>query len=109
MRPSAIPFILVAVERCTPPIPSAAEISKILRLTASETCVSLLLAEHKSNRETARELKITEHTARRHAEKILLKLGIHNRAKVRSALVNMKSRTDGSKAQAHATAVYGSR
>jgi hypothetical protein len=42
--------------------------------------VALLLAEGKSDAEIARELVISWHTARRHVEKVLLKLGVHSRA-----------------------------
>lgn len=56
------------------------------RLTRSEVRVALLLASRWSNREMAAMLGVTAHTARRHTEKVLMKLGIHSRTRVRSVL-----------------------
>lgn len=61
----------------------AAVLTRTFGFTASEARVALLLAHRYSNREIAQELRVTEHTARRHTEKILLKLGIHSRRVVR--------------------------
>lgn len=55
-------------------------------LTTSEIRVALLLDERWSNREIADALGVSEHTARRHTEKVLLKLGIHSRTHVRSVI-----------------------
>lgn len=61
---------------------------KAFRLTRSEARVALLLAARQSNREIAEEAGVTEHTARRHTEKVLLKLGIHHRIQVREIVAN---------------------
>jgi len=55
-------------------------------LTAAEERVATLLAARWSNREIARYLDVTEHTARRHTEGVLRKLGIHSRTKVGAVL-----------------------
>jgi AraC-like DNA-binding protein len=46
-----------------------------------------MLAERKSNSEIARELGVTGATARRHTERLLLKLGVSRRAAVRHTLI----------------------
>jgi len=52
------------------------------QLTPREAEVARLLAVGKSNAEIAAELLISEHTARRHTEQVLLKLGVRSRAAV---------------------------
>jgi DNA-binding CsgD family transcriptional regulator len=44
--------------------------------------VSQLLAQGHSNAQVARLLGISIHTVRRHAEHVLMKLGVHSRAAV---------------------------
>ena len=51
-------------------------------LTAREMEVVHLLARGLSNTEVARRLGISSHTARRHTERVLFKLGVHSRAQV---------------------------
>ncbi|HEY0672530.1 MAG TPA: ester cyclase [Longimicrobiales bacterium] len=55
-------------------------------LTAREAQVALLMAERLTHTEIATELKIKPNTARRHCEKVLLKLGISRRQDVAHAL-----------------------
>ena len=59
-------------------------------LTRREAQVAKLLAVGRSNRAIARELSISQHTARHHTQRILGKLQVHSRgeagAKLRSAL-----------------------
>ncbi len=55
-------------------------------LTAREAQVALLMAERLSHSEIAGELKIQPNTARRHCEKVLLKLGVSRRHDVARAL-----------------------
>ena len=55
-------------------------------LTARELEVADLLRRRRSNGEIARALAISEHTARRHTENVLLKLGLHSRNEVEVAL-----------------------
>ncbi|HEX6965176.1 MAG TPA: helix-turn-helix transcriptional regulator [Gemmatimonadaceae bacterium] len=52
------------------------------RLTTREMEVVRLLARGLSNAEVARRLEISTHTARRHTERVLFKLGVHSRAQV---------------------------
>jgi DNA-binding NarL/FixJ family response regulator len=58
-------------------------------LTRRETQVAKLLAQGRSNQAIARELKISQHTARHHTQRILAKLEVHSRgeagAKIRNA------------------------
>lgn len=80
------PVVVVVLERCDRK-PSADEaMLKRFRFTASEARVARLLADRLSNREIAWELDVTEHTARRHTEKVLQKLGVGRRAEVARAL-----------------------
>ena len=55
-------------------------------LTPREAQVALLMGERLTHVEIARELKIMPNTARRHCEKVLLKLGISRRQDVGAAL-----------------------
>lgn len=51
-------------------------------LTAREMEVVRLLTRGLSNADVARRLGISPHTARRHTERVLFKLGVHSRAQV---------------------------
>ena len=53
-----------------------------VRLTSRETEVVALLARFATNREIADQLVISESTAKRHVENILLKLGLRSRLQV---------------------------
>lgn len=64
-------------------------------LTRREAEVALLLSKRKSNREIARTLVISEHTARRHTEHVMGKLGVHSRREVRDRLAEGPVGTDG--------------
>lgn len=55
-------------------------------LTAREAQVALLMAERLTYIEIATELKIKPNTARRHSEKVLMKLGVSRRQAVSRAL-----------------------
>lgn len=88
------PVIVVTVERRSPEYPLPYELKELFGLTPSEARVALLLASRKSNREIARELGVSEHTARRHTEKVLLKLNLHRRSDVQRALLQCRSSTD---------------
>ncbi|HEX2778174.1 MAG TPA: helix-turn-helix transcriptional regulator [Gemmatimonadaceae bacterium] len=57
-----------------------------LRLTTREADVARLLAQGQSNARIASLLAISPHTARRHTEAVMLKLGVHSRAAVGPAL-----------------------
>ena len=81
------PLILVAI---TPQAeagePSAAGLQALHGLTPREAEVALLLRQGHSNRVIAQTLGVTEHTARRHTERVLTKLGVTSRAAVASVL-----------------------
>lgn len=64
------------------PAASPRQLRERFGLTPREAEVALLLAERKTNREIADELVISPHTARRHTERVLGKLGIHSRRSV---------------------------
>lgn len=59
---------------------------KQFRLTAREIEVARLLAQGLANQNVAERLGISAHTAERHTEQVLLKLGIHSRAAVGACL-----------------------
>jgi DNA-binding CsgD family transcriptional regulator len=82
VQAATTPVVLVAIERHPDAYPSYRELRATFRLTRAEARVAAMLAQRMSNHEIARELGVTEHTARRHTEKILLKLGIHRRTDV---------------------------
>jgi DNA-binding NarL/FixJ family response regulator len=48
-------------------------------LTRREAQVATLLSQGRSNQAIARELNISEHTARHHTQRILAKLEVHSR------------------------------
>jgi DNA-binding CsgD family transcriptional regulator len=55
-------------------------------LTARETRIATLLGGGARTREIAESLGISVHTARRHVESVLKKLGVHSRSEVRERL-----------------------
>ncbi len=61
-------------------------------LTRREGDVAGLLAEGYRNEEVARLLGISPHTARRHTERILVKLGVNSRGRVASVLATSRPR-----------------
>jgi DNA-binding NarL/FixJ family response regulator len=75
-------YLLVSLERLSPARRPDAELREAFGLTRAELRVAALLTEGRTNSEIARELGVTEHTARRHTERILQKMGIHSRAQV---------------------------
>ncbi len=64
-------------------------------LTRREEQVAHLLSQGRSNQAIARELKISEHTARHHTQRILSKLEVHSRgeaaAKIRGRIPSVIS------------------
>jgi DNA-binding NarL/FixJ family response regulator len=56
-------------------------------LTPRECQVAILLAGGASNATIAEALSISEHTARHHTRSILLKLGLHSRARAAAVLL----------------------
>jgi DNA-binding CsgD family transcriptional regulator len=74
--------IIVVVERSGAPLPDTDELAERYGLTRRECEVALLLARGLTDRAIAEELVISWHTARRHAERVLRKLGVGSRAEV---------------------------
>ena len=82
------PMALVVLERSGPQPLSPRELQDQFQLTTREIAVSRLLAEGHKNSQVAQLLGISIHTARRHAERVLSKLGVHSRAAVAGKLVS---------------------
>lgn len=81
------PALLIALERLTPALPSEEVIRQRWGLTQAQVRVARRMAEGKSNAEIARELFVSLHTVRRHAEAVRMKLGVHSRAEVASKIL----------------------
>ena len=62
------------------------DLSKEFGLTRREAEVAELLSQGRSNQAIARELKISEHTARHHTQRILSKLEVHSRGEAGAKL-----------------------
>jgi len=82
------PMVLVLVERTTPEGLSFGDLHDRYGLTRREVAVSQLLAKGQANAQVARLLGVSIHTARRHAEHVLMKLGVHSRAAVARKLLD---------------------
>jgi len=80
------PMALVVLERRTPGRRALEAFRVRFDLTPRELAVSRLLTEGRSNDEVARLLGVSIHTARRHVEHVLMKLGVHSRAAVGAKL-----------------------
>jgi DNA-binding CsgD family transcriptional regulator len=78
--------VLVVAEQLPQRTPDRQRLNERFGLTAREADVSLLLAQRRSNAEIARVLGISPHTARRHTEQVLLKLGAKRRQEVERIL-----------------------
>lgn len=78
--------IVVSVDPAEPRLPSVEELRERFRLTAREAEVAMHIAARKTNGEIATELIISPHTARRHTERVLAKLGVRSRFEVAERL-----------------------
>jgi DNA-binding CsgD family transcriptional regulator len=78
---------LIAVERLVARPLSDAELRDDYGLTARELAVARLLAAGRTNAEIGEALGISPFTARNHAERVMAKLGVSNRARVAALLV----------------------
>lgn len=74
--------IVVAVQPMIAPLGPTSAAQKRFRLTKRESQVARLLAAGLSNPEIAKTLGRSIHTARRHAESVLAKLGVASRTRV---------------------------
>lgn len=72
--------LLILVERVARRTLAATELARRFGLTRREWDVALLLARGFSNADIAAALGVSIHTARRHVEHVLAKLGVHSRA-----------------------------
>jgi non-specific serine/threonine protein kinase len=73
------PSLTPVPEQPPPPSGEPAE-----TLTAREREVAVLTSRGLTNRQIARELSISEHTAANHVSKVLKKLGVRSRAQIPS-------------------------
>lgn len=71
---------------------SPAELAARYGLTRAEARVALLLEGARTSRQIAEQLGISVHTARRHAEAVLKKLGVHSRGAVGARLRDERDR-----------------
>jgi DNA-binding CsgD family transcriptional regulator len=85
---------LVALERTTPLLPTCAALRARFGLTAREAEVALHLATGARDEDVARDLGVSAHTVRHHAERIFQKLGIHSRKALGLTLL-AAARADG--------------
>lgn len=81
------PVVLVALNRETPIPRPDGELKAMYRLTPAECKVARLIARGMSNADVATELFISPHTARRHTERVLTKMGVRSRSEVASRLL----------------------
>ena len=77
---------VVWVRRCRPRVLTPQTLRARYGLTPREVRVAALMAARAGSREIAQALGISPHTARRHAEAVLKKLGVHSRAEIRERL-----------------------
>jgi DNA-binding CsgD family transcriptional regulator len=78
--------VAVILTRLSPSEPSSGDLRARFGLTARECDVARLLAAGKRNKAVAAALGISAHTALRHTERVLRKLGVDSRAAVAAAL-----------------------
>ncbi|MGE5290783.1 MAG: response regulator transcription factor [Micromonosporaceae bacterium] len=81
---------VVFVERADAAAFSETELRSRFGLTGREAQVAGRLAARRTNREIAAELHISEHTARRHTERVLLKLGVRHRENVYGTIADLR-------------------
>ena len=86
-EPSNGSSFLFTVRRLSPIWPSDDDLARRFALTRKECRVAQLLAYGSPNAEIARTLFISPHTARRHTENVLLKLGLSSRARVATVIL----------------------
>lgn len=87
-RNASIDVVVVVVTESEPhsTLPDGAELRRRFGFTERESQVALLLAERRTNKEIARALRVTTHTAGRHTENVLMKLGISSRRDVHACI-----------------------
>jgi DNA-binding CsgD family transcriptional regulator len=83
---TGLPLILVSLSRRGLQDDNHSVIAERFLLTAREMTVAYLLANGRSNKDISATLGVSSHTARRHTEHVLGKLGVHSRAEVSAVL-----------------------
>jgi DNA-binding CsgD family transcriptional regulator len=79
--------VLVTVTRVGPPaLPETERLCERFGLTPAQARVARLLGEGRADKDIGAALGISVHTARRHAEAVLAKLGVNRRGQVAAAL-----------------------
>jgi len=68
------------------PAPAISTLQQQFGMTPREVEVALLLAEGCSNSTLAQRLGISQHTARHHTQRVLVKLGVRSRAEAGARL-----------------------
>jgi DNA-binding CsgD family transcriptional regulator len=84
---------MAAASRPAPALPSAALLVERFGLTPREADVAELLARGCSNLQVAESLAISPFTARRHTERVLMKLSARSRAEVSAVLLGLAPRS----------------
>ncbi len=88
---TANPLVLILISlhcaRDYRSVRSLGAVEKLMSLSPREQQVALLLAEGCSNRDTAKQLGVSEHTARRHTERVLRQLGLTSRQQIAPLLL----------------------
>lgn len=79
-------LVVVWVRKCRPRNLTLDALRDRFGLTPREVRVAALLGARSGSREIAEALGISRHTARRHAEAVLRKLGVHSRSEVAERL-----------------------
>jgi DNA-binding CsgD family transcriptional regulator len=83
------PFdVVVSMTRVVRRLPDPEALVNRFGLTPCEASVARLLARGMPNRDIARTLAVSAHTARHHTESVLSKLGVHTRAAVGGAVLD---------------------
>lgn len=77
---------LVAIWRSAAEYPSNEDLRRIYGLTPTQARVAQLLYVRRTNEEIRQLLNVSIHTARRHVEAVLLKVGVNSRWQVERAL-----------------------
>jgi len=80
--------VIVLVNRLGSVLPSDAELRARFGLTVREAEVARLLARGSTNAMLSQALGICPHTAERHTERVLAKLGLHSRGAIAALLVD---------------------
>jgi DNA-binding CsgD family transcriptional regulator len=87
------PTLMVAVDTAPVTLPTPEDARKRFGLTRAETRIAYYLAEGLHTDEIAHVLCLSQHTVRRHTERVLDKLGAPSRSDVALAMANTDAQT----------------